>query len=158
MDAKQITDDFLKRIEQSRSWVESSDAQVLEVKFRKRSWLLAPVEFLDDRKRVEQHGLAFLMSLDDPAQKLSVRICVRLRPVPFLDSDHPETPYVVVYVFNQVKQLEEEVTHAYMPDWNFYSRFAGLTVQDWYLKWINQALNSQKSGKVLQMEMRLSHD
>ena len=155
MDIQNVTEDFLARIESSRKWLNSGDVEMPEIFFRGKPWSLKAVEFLDNPGRVEQFGVAFLMSVQDSTWDFSIRLCIRLRPKPYLDSDYPEAPYVVTYVFDQARQQEDEVTHIYMPDWKSYSSYADLSLPDWYLKWINRMLKSENSRKVMQLDMRM---
>ena len=81
MDTSQVEQDLNLRIEQSREWVDERVRQPSRISaFEITRWTAIAREFLDDKGRVERHGVKFDFVLDDPAKTLKVQLCIRIKP------------------------------------------------------------------------------
>lgn len=155
MDTSQVEHDLQNRIEQSRIWVNDEQAIIKNIKFRNHNWAAKPVAFIDDPSRVERHGLKFELYLDEPGETLKVHIMIRIKPIATIGPKADSPPLVVIYVLNQKTGVEEAVTWNHIQIASTYEDLVGISLDDWYRKWIVFALNSKKSGKILRRDMRL---
>ena len=157
MEMSQVTKDMIKRIDQSKSWINSQPAPLKDFKFRtNNSWTAQPVEFLDDSSRVERYGIGFLFAVDDAERNVKARLNVRIKPELTPGAETNETPYVVVYVVDQSTGADETIKWFHIEIPGSYKKCLSYPIDDWYRYWISKALEQGKSGKILRLNMRVS--
>jgi hypothetical protein len=156
MDTSQVEQDLCLRIEQSREWVESESPTIPDISFRNHQWTAIAREFLDDKGRVERHGVKFDFVLNDPAKKLKVQLCIRIKPKLTEGKKEDSPPFVVIYVVNQVTKVEDCVAFHKIAVASSYQDLVGLPIDEWYRRWFRFALGSESKAKVMALEMRIT--
>jgi len=157
MDTATVEKDLNTRIEQSRAWLLDSPAAIANIKFRKRTWTATPIAFLDDLGRIERHGVAFRFSLEDQSKNVCVLLRIRIKPEATTGEKGDSPPYVVIYIVNPASGADESITWHHIEIPASYRDMMGLSIEDWYRKWMAHALASKGSKKILDPEMAL-HD
>ena len=154
MDLKAVSQDLDARAASGKQWLESGVGLVFPgPALRKFPTSIELVEFLDSPKRAERFGLGFEVSVQAPEQLISFQINIRIKPHmtdgPKLDSH----PYVVSYVVDQIYRTEALICFDRIIDPKNYDSAMLLTVQEWYLRWLELALD-RGGGKFFQPEAR----
>jgi hypothetical protein len=155
MDIAQVENDLAIRIDQAKCWLLSESESLTGFYFRNHTWTASPIDFLDDEKRVEKHGVAFLFSLDDQSKNISVQLNVRVKPLATVHEKGDSPPYIVVYLVNQQTGKEESVCWNHIEVADSYRDLLDISIQSWFEKWIQHALASDGARKILKPEMRL---
>ena len=155
MDTSQVEADLKARIEQSADWVASDPEPVTDLKVRKFQAQAKPVAFLNDQKRVERHGVGFDFSLLDSPNPLTVRLNVRIKPDATVGEKDDSPPYVVIYVVDQSSGGDDAITWQKISVPDSYKDLVGLSIGDWYRKWLNFALASKGARKIFNPNMKL---
>jgi hypothetical protein len=156
MDTFQVETDLSRRIDQSRDWLAEDPGSLTGFKFRKDTiWEALPVVFLDDRKRVEQHGVRFRFYVVNYSRKIEVEIDVRIHPKEEVKEEGVSPPYVVTYVVDQLTGADVEITHRDLVHPSLYKDLMGLSIEDWYRYWIERAIKHKKASKILRKDMEL---
>ncbi len=153
MDTAAVEKDLETRIHQSRDWLLKAPPPIKNIQFRNKIFTATPVAFLDDPGRVEQHGVAFRFSLDDQARKISVLLRIRIKPEATIGDKGDSPPYVVIYIANQISGADEEITHHHIEVPASYKGMLGLSIEEWYRRWISHALVSKGAKKILEPQM-----
>lgn len=156
MDTSQVEQDLRLRIEQSRKWVKSDSPTIPDISFWNHQWTAIAREFLDDKGRVERHGVKFDLVLNDPAKTLTVQLCIRIKPELTEGIKEDSPPFVVIYVVNQVTKVEDCVAFHKIEVAASYEDLVGLPIDDWYRRWIRLALGSESKAKVMALDMRIT--
>jgi len=155
MDTAQVEADLRARIEQSKHWVAGEPAPVVGLRIRNFQAVAKPVVFLDDPKRTERHGVGFDFSLLDSPRPLTVRINVRIKPDATVAAKDDSPPYVVTYVVNQATGSDDAITWDKFFVADSYKDLVGLSIEDWYRKWLNTALVSKGARKIFITDMKM---
>jgi hypothetical protein len=155
MDTAQVEADLRARIEQSEAWLSDNPTPITDIRFRNRTWRATPVEFLNDSTRVERSGLKFELALDDPARVHKVQLNVRIKPEASIGSKEDSPPYVVIYVVNQATGADDAITWQKISVPTSYADLVGLSIEEWYRKWLNYALVSKAAKKIFSPAMKL---
>jgi len=156
MDPSQLEADLLLRIAQSRTWLDADPVPITGIKFRKDTiWEALPIQFLDDKKRVERHGVRFRFYVVNYAKRIEVELNIRIHPVTEVREDGDSNPYVVSYVVDQITGADVEITHRDLIHPSLYKGLTGLSIEDWYLYWIEKTLKHKKSSKIFLPAMAL---
>lgn len=156
MDTARVEQDLNGRIQQSREWLLNKSLPIVNIKYRERIFTATPVALLDDPSRVERHGVAFRLSLDDQSKNISVLLKIRIKPEATIGVKGDSSPYVVIYIANQTSGRDEEMPHQDMIMSASYRDMVGLSIEEWYRRWISLALSSN-GGKIFKPEMAI-HD
>ncbi|MFC1776134.1 hypothetical protein ACFL3I_02180 [Pseudomonadota bacterium] len=156
MDTTQIEADLSLRTEQSRTWLEEDPAPLTGLKFKRDTiWEALPIKFLDDKKRVERHGVRFKFYVLNYTKNIDVELDVRIHPLTEVREGGESLPYVVTYVVDQLTGADVEITHRDLIHPRLYKGLADLSIEDWYRYWIERTLRHKKSSKIFRPAMAL---
>ena len=155
MDTSTVENDLNTRIEQSRAWLISSPSPLTNIQFREKTWSATPVAFLDDPGRVERYGVAFQFSLDNQSKTIRVLLKVRIKPEATVGNKGDSSPYIVIYISNQALGADDAITWHHIDVPASYTDLIGLSIEDWYQKWIAHALACKGARKIFDPEMAI---
>lgn len=155
MNLQAVSSNLEARISAGREWLESTERLVFKGPVvRKCTTSIRLAECLDTPKRIERYGLGFVVTMDAPERPLSFQINIRIKSDitsgPKIDS----YPYVVSYLVNQVEGAELLICFDHIVEPKSYASAVGLTVQEWYLRWLELALD-RGDGKLFTPEVRI---
>jgi len=154
MDLKVVSQDLDARIASGKQWLESGVGLVFPgPALRKRPTSIELAEFLDSPKRAERFGLGFVVSVQEPRKPISFQINIRIKPYLTDAPTRDSHPYVVSYVMDQVKRTETLIGFDPIVDPKNYESAMRLPVQEWYLRWLELALD-RGGGKFFEPEVR----
>ena len=157
MDTSQVEKDLIARIEQSRGWLQGNPSPLNDFNFDNRTWTATPIAFLDNAGRVEQYGVVFEFSLDNPLTPIAVKLSIRIKPEASIGPKADSPPFVVTYVGNHISGADEAVTWRKISKPSSYEDLFGVSIIAWYRHWIEHALVSKSSAKILLPQMNI-HD
>jgi hypothetical protein len=149
VDKPAIEKELKRRINEGKHWLELGEPiTVTGLETRNCKCEASPIEFLDDKSRVERHGLGFRVTIYG-SKTINIRLNVRVRP----EAGEESPPYVVVYVVNQKTGADDELIHEHFDPPADYA-LAEHNIHDWYRTWLDKALRKDK-GKMFATEMRV---
>ena len=156
MDTSQLEADLLLRITQSCDWLATNPEAIEGIRFRKDTvWEALPIAFLDDKSRVERHGVRFKFYVVNYHKKIEVEIDVRIHPETEVKDDGESSPYVVIYVVDQLTAADVEITHRDLIHPSLYKGLEDLSIKDWYRYWIEKAIRHKKASKIFNKNMEV---
>ena len=156
MDTTELEADLLLRIDQSRDWLAGDPESIKGIKFRRDTiWEALPLVFLDDKRRVERHGVRFKFFVVNYHKKIEVEIDVRIHPETEVRDDSESSPYVVIYVVDQLTAADVEITHCDLIHPSLYKGLEDLSIEDWYRYWIEKAIRHKKASKIFNKNMEV---
>ena len=154
MDTTQLEADLLLRIDQSRDWLAGDPGSIKGIKFRRDTiWEALPLVFLDDKRRVERYGVRFKFYVVNYHKKIEVEIDVRIHPETEVRDNGESSPYVVIYVVDQLNAADVEITHRDLIHPSLYKDLEGISIEDWYRYWIEKAIRHEKASKIFNKDM-----
>lgn len=147
MDMQMVSTDLEDRISAGKAWLESRQGLVLDgPQLRKCPTRIHLSQFLDTSDRVERFGLGFHVTVETRRGPRTFQLNVRVKPSLSAGPKADSHPYVVMYVVIQATAADDEIIHETFLSPKQYVNFSNLSVQDWYMHWVNQALRTE-SGK-----------
>ena len=155
MDTAQLEADLLLRIDQSRVWFANDPTPLTGFRFKTAVWEALPIKFLDDSKRVERHGVRFRFYVINYSKEIEVELDVRIHPLAEVKEKGDSHPYVIIYIIDQLTGGGVEIAEQEFERPGFYEDLLGLSIEDWYWFWIDKALRTKGSSKILEPAMLL---
>lgn len=148
-----VTQDLEAKINAGRSWFTSvQGTELVGPLFRGHPTKVCPAQLLDTPNRVERYGIGFRVTVDAPGKPRAFQLNVRVKPGLSEGPKADSHPYVVMYVFDQVRCVDDEILHETFFKPKQYDSLARLSPRDWYMHWVTQALKTE-SGKFLADEV-----
>lgn len=155
MDLEEVSSDLEARIDAGKEWFQrAAGTELTGPLLRSHATAVELRELLDSPRRAERNGLGFVVRVSAPKQPFSFQINIRIKPQRTPGAKEDSYPYIANYVVDQTTSKELLLSFDHITKPANYASYAGLTVQDWYLRRLALVLE-QGDGKLFLPEVRI---